>query len=283
MAGYFNFFPATQYANTIATNIISKVKFDQSVQNNLAIFYPYQIQQGERADQIAYKFYDDPTLDWVIYLANNIMDPYYDWPMSFEVFNEYIISKYTSITKAKQKISFFRNNYASDESLLSPSTYDSLSYLTKKYYTPVYGLDGTVISYKRQELDQVIETNKIVLVQFSSTSNTFIVGERVTSGSKIGFVTKENLSSTPKNIVIDKITGSFAVNDVVTGDDSGAVGTATSVTLLDQPLSDIDAVFFEPVSYFTYEEEINENKSNIRILDKSYISKIEKDMRELFL
>ena len=283
MAGYFNFFPATQYANTIATNIISKVKFDQSVQNNLAIFYPYQIQQGERADQIAYKFYDDPTLDWVIYLANNIMDPYYDWPMSFEVFNEYIISKYTSITKAKQKISFFRNNYASDESLLSPSTYDSLSYLTKKYYTPVYGLDGTVISYKRQELDQVIETNKIVLVEFSSTSNTFIVGERVTSGSKIGFVTKENSSSTPKNIVIDKITGSFAVNDVVTGDDSGAVGTATSVTLLDQPLSDIDAVFFEPVSYFTYEEEINENKSNIRILDKSYISKIEKDMRELFL
>lgn len=283
MAGYFNFFPATQYANTIATNIISKVKFDQSVQNNLAIFYPYQIQQGERADQIAYKFYDDPTLDWVIYLANNIMDPYYDWPMSFEVFNEYIISKYTSITKAKQRISFFRNNYASDESLLSPSTYDSLSYLTKKYYTPVYGLDGTVISYKRQELDQVIETNKIVLVEFSSTSNTFIVGERVTSGSKVGFVTKENLSSTPKNIVIDKITGSFAVNDVVTGDDSGAVGTATSVTLLDQPLSDIDAVFFEPVSYFTYEEEINENKSNIRILDKSYISKIEKDMRELFL
>lgn len=283
MAGYFNFFPATQYANTIATNIISKVKFDQSVQNNLAIFYPYQIQQGERADQIAYKFYDDPTLDWVIYLANNIMDPYYDWPMSFEVFNEYIISKYTSITKAKQRISFFRNNYASDESLLSPSTYGSLSYLTKKYYTPVYGLDGTVISYKRQELDQVIETNKIVLVEFSSTSNTFIVGERVTSGSKVGFVTKENLSSTPKNIVIDKITGSFAVNDVVTGDDSGAVGTATSVTLLDQPLSDIDAVFFEPVSYFTYEEEINENKSNIRILDKSYISKIEKDMRELFL
>ena len=40
MAGYFNFFPSTEYANTIVTNVISKVKFDQSVQKNLAVFYP---------------------------------------------------------------------------------------------------------------------------------------------------------------------------------------------------------------------------------------------------
>ena len=39
MPGYFNFFPTTSYANNIVTNVIAKVKFDQSVQENLAIFY----------------------------------------------------------------------------------------------------------------------------------------------------------------------------------------------------------------------------------------------------
>lgn len=58
MAGYFNFFPSTEYANTIVTNLISKVKFDQSVQENLAVFYPYTIEQGERPDQIAARYYD---------------------------------------------------------------------------------------------------------------------------------------------------------------------------------------------------------------------------------
>jgi hypothetical protein len=44
----------------------------------------------------------------------------------------------------------------------------------------------------------------------------------------------------------------------------------------------VEASYYEPVTAFTYEEELNESKLHIKILDKSYVGNIEKDMRELF-
>jgi len=106
MAGYFNFFPSTEYANTIVTNLISKVKFDQSVQKNLAVFYPYTIDQGERPDQIAARYYNDPELDWLIYLANDIMDPYYDWPLSQNQFYEFVKESMDLLLTLNPKLHF---------------------------------------------------------------------------------------------------------------------------------------------------------------------------------
>jgi hypothetical protein len=269
MAGYFNFFPSTEYANTIVTNVISKVKFDQSVQKNLAVFYPYTVEQGERPDQIAARYYDNPELDWVIYLANDIMDPYYDWPLSQNQFYEYIKAKYGSVSAAQAKIAFYRNNYESDDTVLSLSTYNALSQFLKKYFKPILGFNGEVVSYERKELDQVLETNKVI--DFTISSGTFTVGNKFIQGASSGFVTFANTS----HVVIDKVTGSFT-----TGAATGA--TITAVNTISQPISNVEASYFEPVTCFTYEEELNDSKTNIKILDKSYVGKIEKDMRELF-
>ena len=269
MAGYFNFFPTTEYANTIVTNPISKVKFDQSVQKNLAVFYPYTIEQGERPDQIAARYYDDPELDWIIYLANDIMDPYYDWPLSQNQLYEYLTAKYGSISNAQSKIIFYRNNYASDDTALTASSYNALSTALKKYFKPVLGINGNIVSYERKELDQVLETNKVIDLTISS--GTFSVGDKFTQNTSSGFVTFANTT----HVVVDKITGSFSA-----GAANGA--TITSVTTVSQPISDVEASYWEPVSAFTYEEELNESKLHIRVLDKAYVGKIEKDMRELF-
>ena len=269
MAGYFNFFPSTEYANTIVTNLISKVKFDQSVQKNLAVFYPYTVEQGERPDQIAARYYDNPELDWVIYLANDIMDPYYDWPLSQNQFHEYLSAKYGSISNAQSKIVFYRNNYSSDDTALTISSYNALATSLKKYFKPVIGINGNIVSYERKELDQVLETNKVIDLTISS--GTFSVGNKFTQSTSSGFVTFANTS----HVVLDKITGSFT-----TGAASNA--TITAVTTISQPISNVEASYYEPVTAFTYEEELNESKLHIRILDKSYVGKIEKDMRELF-
>lgn len=269
MAGYFNFFPSTQYANTIVTNLISKVKFDQSVQKNLAVFYPYTIEQGERPDQIAARYYGNPEHDWIIYLANDIMDPYYDWPLSQNQFNSYISAKYGSIAEASAKIVFYRNNYASDDTALTVSSYNALSAALKKYFKPVFGITGSIVSYERKELDQVLETNKVIDLTISSGS--FSVGDKFVQSSSSGFVTFANTS----HVVIDKITGSFAAG-------AASNATITAVTTVSQPISNLEAPYWEAVTAFQYEEELNDSKLHIRILDKSYVAKIEKDMRELF-
>lgn len=269
MAGYFNFFPSTEYANTIVTNLISKVKFDQSVQKNLAVFYPYTVEQGERPDQIAGRYYDNPELDWVIYLANDIMDPYYDWPLSQNQFYEYVTAKYGSTSNAQSKILFYRNNYAADDTALTISSYNALVSTLKKYFKPVLGINSNIVSYDRKEIDQVLETNKVINLTISS--GTFNSGDRFTQGNSSGFVTFANTS----HVVIDKVTGLFT-----TGAATGA--TITAANTVSQPISDVEASYWEPVTAYTYEEELNDSKLHIRILDKSYVGKIEKDMRELF-
>jgi len=269
MAGYFNFFPSTEYANTIVTNVISKVKFDQSVQKNLAIFYPYTVEQGERPDQIAARYYGSPELDWVIYLANDIMDPYYDWPLSQAQLYDYITAKYGSVSAAESKIVFYRNNYASDDTALTVSSFNALPQTLKRYFKPILGINGNIVSYDRKEIDQVLETNKVIDLTISS--GTFSVGNVIRQGSSSGFVTFANTS----HVVVDKVTGSFSV-----GAATGA--TITNVATISQPISNLEASYWEPVSAYTYEDELNESRLHIRILDKAYIGKIEKDMRELF-
>lgn len=275
MAGYFNFFPTISYANGLATNVITKIRFNESVQENLAIFYPYTIKQGERADQIAARVYDDAKLDWIIYLSNNIMDPYYDWPLSQEQFNQYIKEKYGSVVKAEQ-ISFYRNNYQYDDSLLSPTTYDSLSSTLKKYYSPLLGYNENIISYKRKELDTVLETNFVVNLKVDSTTG-FSIGEKITQSTNSGYVTQ----ITTDSLIINKVTGTFS-NDLVVGVNSNSTANVTGYSILNQSIPSNEIPFYSPVTYLQYEEELNNSKFNIRILDKSYVGKIIRDVRELF-
>ena len=274
MAGYFNFFPSTNFSSNIVTNITAKVKFDQSVQQNLALFYPYTIQQGERADQIAARVYNDPTLDWIIYLSNNILDPYYDWPLSQEQFNLYILAKYGSIPNA-QEIAFYRNNFLNDDSLLSPNTYESLSGSLKKYYVPVLGFNENIISYKRKQLDTVVETNIVQSLTLSSVTG-LLEGEKIIQSSSSGFITYIGSN----HIILNKVTGNITTGSI-TGQTSKVTSTVTSTSILNYsiPLNEIS--FYSPVTFLEYEEELNESKFNIKILDKSYIGKIQKDMREL--
>lgn len=277
MAGYFNFFPSFNYANNLATNVLAKIKFSESVQENFAVFYPYTIQQGERADQISAKYYDDPSYDWIIYLSNNILDPYYDWPMTTNQFNEYINLKYGSLEIAQSKIAFFRVNYRNSETVISTSTYDSLSASLKRYYSPVTGLNNNIVSYQNKELEYVLETNKTVNLAVSSSNGTFTEGEVIKQGSNRAMIQSANSSY----IVINRLVGSFTTG-TVTGQQSLANAIVISATTLNQSIPDAEASYWEAVDFYTYENELNESKFNIRILDRSYLGKVVNDVRELF-
>ncbi|NBX50146.1 hypothetical protein EBT25_09435, partial [bacterium] len=100
MSSYFSFFPKVLYSNTISTNIIAKVAFAKSVQDNLVQFYPYTIENNMRADEIAKNYYGDSSYDWVVYLSNNIIDPVNEWYKTQEQLDALIEQKYGSFVDA---------------------------------------------------------------------------------------------------------------------------------------------------------------------------------------
>jgi hypothetical protein len=102
MAGeYFDKFPDISYNNVLVKDITRRVNFLKETANNPYVFLPYTIKEGERAEDIAYHYYGDTNYAWLVYLANNIIDPYNEWPMDAYTFNEYLISKYTERSGGK--------------------------------------------------------------------------------------------------------------------------------------------------------------------------------------
>jgi len=83
-------------------NLFKRGKLREDIFQELAFFEKYQIKGDDRPDHIANEFYDDPTLDWVILLCNNITDVYTEWPMTNDVFDTYLLDKYGSYEKLSE-------------------------------------------------------------------------------------------------------------------------------------------------------------------------------------
>ena len=78
----------------VMTNLTVYFKLQEILADRTTVLYQHFIQDGERPDVIAKKAYDDSSLDWIIFLTNNIVDPRWDWPLPQIDFQKYVISKY---------------------------------------------------------------------------------------------------------------------------------------------------------------------------------------------
>lgn len=105
MAKYFSKYPKILHSfdgnnGTLVTFLLARVQILESVLTNSLLYYEYTIQDGDTPEIIADKYYNDPERHWIILMANKIIDPFYDWPMTTNQFNDFIKSKYGSIPTA---------------------------------------------------------------------------------------------------------------------------------------------------------------------------------------
>ena len=77
-------------------NIFKRGVLREDVLNNYVGFELYSIQGDERPDYVAAKWYNDPELDWVVLITNNIISVRDEWPMSQQDFYTYSNEKYTA-------------------------------------------------------------------------------------------------------------------------------------------------------------------------------------------
>ena len=114
MSFYFRPFPKINYdvkknnSPLLLTDITKRYKIRDILQQKAAIYYNYTVRDGDRPDLIAFKYYGDETLDWLIFLCNNMMDPYYDWPLDYRKFTAYMKSLYGSVDVAKSRVFEYR-------------------------------------------------------------------------------------------------------------------------------------------------------------------------------
>ena len=197
---YFDSLPKIVHINEfgvskVMTNIMARVSIIPQILNNPAIYYEYNIQDGDTPEIIAHKYYGDSYRYWLVLFANQLMDPQWDWPLSGNELSAYLVKKYGE-------------NY---------NTYSEIHHYEKIITQFDYGTNITT-------------TNKVT------------VSEDIYNA----IVPQTNYFSLP------------------TGDVSIAVDKSA-------------------VSVYDYENDLNEQKRNIKILNAAYVNKVEEEFKKLMV
>ena len=97
---YFNRFPMMIYDikndnnYKLLPDILRRVKQRNVSASGQFIFDTYDVRNGEKPEDIAYKWFGDAQLHWVILMTNNVKNRYYDWPMNSVQFQAMLEDKY---------------------------------------------------------------------------------------------------------------------------------------------------------------------------------------------
>ena len=84
------------YDYQVVKNIFKRAVLRNDVFDEVTAFTKYSVEGDERPDQVAFDFYQDPNLDWVVLTTNNIVHVRDEWPMGNQDFLTYLNGKYTA-------------------------------------------------------------------------------------------------------------------------------------------------------------------------------------------
>lgn len=137
---FFQKFPLISYNGKQMRNIALGTRIIKEVLDTPQAVYSYTIRDGERPDTIAYDYYGDSELFWLVLLSNSIIDPYYQWPLTQSEFISYILNKYGTIETAQGTILYWSNpNY---NYYMTNESHSLLASGDKEgWTTPVYAFD----------------------------------------------------------------------------------------------------------------------------------------------
>ena len=132
---------------TNAKNLFKRPQFRQDLDNSVTTFTYYQIRDDERPEQVAEKFYQNPELDWIVLLTNNIIDIRSQWPLDNNSLYNFLLDK-----------------YGSDEELYKVHHYETVEFKDKF---------GRVLIEAGLEVDQA----KSEVINTNSTTNSYPLSE----------------------------------------------------------------------------------------------------------
>jgi hypothetical protein len=75
-------------------NILKRVKLRSGLRSGSFLFDNYDVKDGERPEDVAFKWFGDARYHWIILMTNNITDRYYQWPLTQPQFQEHLTDKY---------------------------------------------------------------------------------------------------------------------------------------------------------------------------------------------
>jgi len=301
MPSYFRKVPSFEYVSrdpnakigdyVQVKNLFKRGEIRPDIFGNLAYFEKYKIIGDDRPDNVAYEIYDDPTLDWIVLLSNNIINIQTEWPLTQNSFDTFLKEKYASIDISNMYLQIVGE---------VPSVIP-LSPEPQKYLTGTMTSDGNYFSQPPSKENCVLAQDTQHLWVFNGE-----VWEDFGKLSKISD-TYFKLSDIPN--YLDKLDNDrktteetlyYIIYNGIHHYESIEVKNSKGVTILpaglnispdysinyydsyiDEHLDSIDiGPIATPITIYEYEERIEDAKRNIYVLKSRYLNIIIDDLEE---
>lgn len=311
MASYFRQVPEFEYVSRTAENkaisdyitvknLFKRGKLREDIFGNLNFFTKYQIIGDERPDNVAYKIYDDETLDWVILLSNNILNIQTEWPLPQSSFDKIVLEKYGS--------------------------YDTLYNGIHHYETvEIKNSSGATVLPAGIEISNKWKTNGNFIEISNSKISQIFSGDGVSSSSTVNVTLKNGIKGINVgseviilNVSENEYNGRFIVTSAVIPFDDGIcraftyeLSSAPTIANPTLSTSEREEVLFKvgtggnsyyyeyydsnlgyyvtlpsssiliPVTNYEYENKIEEDKRNIFVLKPRYLNIVFNDLENI--
>ena len=180
---YFEKFPRILYSQrngrelNVVPDILRRIKIQELLNTQNVAFDLYDVIDGETPDLIADKFYNDPTLHWVILITNNIIDPRFEWPLTENEIRKNAIAKYGSeetVHEVHHVVGFndlLDDNYYEDSNfILMPET-TSLDNPIRLILQGVSDPDNLDMRKPLSHVENSAITDFVTNLQFESSEN----------------------------------------------------------------------------------------------------------------
>ena len=276
---YFSNFPVTSIITNIndmtivqARNIMVRAKFSNYIKDNDSLFEDYLISDGERPETLAHKVYGRSDLHWMILLFNEIIDPYYDWPLSQKELDNQLNYKYPGVAVYVSDVFVYEGGAKAElpisntESVVEATTTATIGNTTVSAlsYDPLLG--------------------KIVVTGYTTTGFPTTNSNTITMRKQNGTVIKSKIiyieeNKTSLHHFEDKY-GNWMdprgrINKVSGGNSTERIKVYTSPSVYTIATE-------RPVSNYDYEEFLNEKKRKISLLKSKYVNIASKQFSDLF-
>ena len=295
---YFSKFPRVLYSVNkegnnakVVPDMLSRVKFLDSIISNQNLFFKYEIKGGETPEQIANRVYGNPEKHWIILLVNQLIDPQFDWALGPFEFEKHIKQKYGSLTISLKTTESYPANYTVGEVVYQGSSYDKST------------AEGVVVAYNsgtkmlQVKFPSQILANGSNITGVSSAQTHTIVGiTNNLDGYQWASNTISHYEATETRTNADDPTFSEVRKYRVTANGFNhstntiiAINTNTSYSNTYNVFSSVTggnvqytvATTIAPVTYYDYEVELNENKRKIVVPKSTVVNAIETQFASL--
>lgn len=305
MAKFFDLFPtipfdiAQQRNNAnydVVTNIFFRLRFIREVLSNASSYYEYIVKDTDTPEILAFNIYGDAEAHWMILMANDIVDAQYDWPLSYDRFNNHLYDKYrlaaangnTAVANTISQssvLAWTKTNYHHYEKVVNRT--ESLSGITTetRFQISYNSQSDGILTITSANGDFTIG-EQVYVSSDNTIANIYFTANVTSWSSGNGRISIANTIKDPiKSILFTTIKGNTSnIQGTVSSIDYPTVPFDYYLSLpetqafqtinMSAGKSVFETINRDAISYYDYELQKNEDKRTIKIIKPEFYSQI---------